>query len=380
MFNLPQASSVYTGAIKRLLETKLPAISGEPTYHTIKAIEEKLVSALGGIHTEQGGGNMGFIGLLFSDAEYQTLEDPQGNNPPIFVSAVHPGALVVPAGANIHARADLNAAHARQIQEFHLETAVSTTTAKMIVEAVGEENVVELKLKGTGYSHLDPYTLMTHLYDKYGQKIDEMLTEAHEKMQEPFDITGSSINGLKLRQDKLQDFLRGTAQQCSNGMYVRYTVNVMEGEHFMDKAILKFRRKDEQDKGKDDMWAFMKAEHKKVRTKLRQNAPEANSAILEELRQLKSEMATMKEKNNQVIDQVNTHSDKLSDVQDEIRTKSSVPSIVATDNSANSSIVTKTTREIELEKMVASLKNQCNQLKTNRDNDGGRGRGGRGRG
>ena len=88
MFNLPHASSVCADVINRLLETKLPAISGEPTYHTIKAMEEKLVSALGGIHTEQGGGNMGFIALLFSDAEYQTLEDPQGNNPPIFVSAV----------------------------------------------------------------------------------------------------------------------------------------------------------------------------------------------------------------------------------------------------------------------------------------------------
>ena len=133
-------------------------------------------------------------------------------------------------------------------------------------------------------------------------------------------------------------------------MYVRYTIDVMEAEHFMDKAVLKFRRKDEQDKGKDDMWAFMKAEHKKVRSKLRQNAPEANSAILEELQQLKREMATMKEKNNQVINQVNTHSDKLSTVQDEIRSKSSVPSTVATENSANSSITTKSTREIELEK------------------------------
>ena len=106
MFNLPQASSVCTDAIKRLLETKLPAISGEPTYHTIKAMEEQLVSALGAIHTEQGGGNMGFIGLLFSDIDYQALEDPQGNNPPLFVSAVHPGVLNVPVGTSIGARDD----------------------------------------------------------------------------------------------------------------------------------------------------------------------------------------------------------------------------------------------------------------------------------
>ena len=75
-----------------------------------------------------------------------------------------------------------------------METAVSTTTAKMIVQAFGEENLVELKLKGTGYSHLDPFTIMDHLYNEYGQKTDEMCTEAHEKMQEPFDITGPSIN------------------------------------------------------------------------------------------------------------------------------------------------------------------------------------------
>ena len=111
MFNLPHALSVCADVISRLLETKLPAISGEPTYHTIKAIEEKLVSALGGIHTEQGGGNMGFIGLLFSDAEYVTLEDQQGgNHPPVFISAVHPSTLTIPTGTNIHAQEDIRAA------------------------------------------------------------------------------------------------------------------------------------------------------------------------------------------------------------------------------------------------------------------------------
>ena len=107
MFNIPQALSACADTINRLLETKLPAISGEPTYHTIKAIEEKLVSALGGIHTEQGGGNMGFIGLLFSDAEYVTLEDPQGNNPPVFISAVHPGTLTIPTGTNIYVQENM---------------------------------------------------------------------------------------------------------------------------------------------------------------------------------------------------------------------------------------------------------------------------------
>ena len=85
---------------------------------------------------------MGFIGLLFSDAEYQTLEDPQGNNPPIFVSAVHPGVLTVPGGTSIGARDNMRADHARQLQEFHMETAVSTTTAKMIVQAVGKKTLL----------------------------------------------------------------------------------------------------------------------------------------------------------------------------------------------------------------------------------------------
>ena len=118
MFNLPQASSGCADAISRVLETKLPAISGEPTYHTIKAMEEQLVSALGSIHTKQGGGNMGYIGLLFSNAEYVTLEDPQGNHPPVFISAVHPGTLTIPTGTNIHAQEYAHAAHAKQLQEF----------------------------------------------------------------------------------------------------------------------------------------------------------------------------------------------------------------------------------------------------------------------
>ena len=92
------------------------------------------------------------------------------------------------------------------------------------------------------------------------------------------------------------------------------------------------------------------------------------------------DVETMKEKNNQVIDQVNTHSDKLSIVQDKIRSKTPIPGTVATDNSDNSSLTTKSTREIELKKLVSSLKNQCQQLKTNCDNGGGQGRGRNGRG
>ena len=82
-----------------------------------------------------------------------------------------------------------------------METAVSTTTAKKIVQAVGEENLVELKLKGTGYAHLDPFQIMDHLYINFVEKTDKMCTEAYENMQESFDITGPSINGLKLCQD-----------------------------------------------------------------------------------------------------------------------------------------------------------------------------------
>ena len=78
---------------------------------------------------------------------------------------------------------------------------------------------------------------------------------------------------------------------------------------------------------------------------------------MKELNELKLAMETIKEKNNQVIDQVNNHSDKLSSKQDEIRSKTLVPSSVATNNSANSSLTTKSAREIELEKMVSSLKN-----------------------
>ena len=69
---------------------------------------------------------------------------------------------------------------------------------------------------------------------------------------------------------------------------------------------------------------------------------------MKELNELKLTMETIIEKNNPVIDQVNTHSDKLSSVQDEIRSKIPVPSTVATDNSANSSLTTKSAREIEL--------------------------------
>jgi hypothetical protein len=69
----------------------LPTVQGEPDYQTIHAIRMLLQANARAIDTHLGGGALGHLGLVVSDAAYAIIAPPGANGPIICTNPTSPG-------------------------------------------------------------------------------------------------------------------------------------------------------------------------------------------------------------------------------------------------------------------------------------------------
>jgi hypothetical protein len=69
----------------------LPTVQGEPDYQTIHAIRKLLQANARAIDTHLGGGTLGHLGLIVSDASYAMISPATDAGPTLWVSPTAPG-------------------------------------------------------------------------------------------------------------------------------------------------------------------------------------------------------------------------------------------------------------------------------------------------
>jgi hypothetical protein len=69
----------------------LPTVQGEPDYQTIHAIRKLLQANARAIDTHLGGGALGHLGLIVSEAAYIIAEPTGENGPILWVNPTSPG-------------------------------------------------------------------------------------------------------------------------------------------------------------------------------------------------------------------------------------------------------------------------------------------------
>jgi hypothetical protein len=69
----------------------LPTVQGEPDYQTIHAIQKSLQANSRAIDTHLGGGTLGHLGLIVSDASYAMISPETYAGPTLWVSPTAPG-------------------------------------------------------------------------------------------------------------------------------------------------------------------------------------------------------------------------------------------------------------------------------------------------
>jgi hypothetical protein len=69
----------------------LPTVQGEPDYQTIHAIRKSLQANPRAIDTHLGGGTLGHLGLIVSDASYAIITPATDAGPTLWISPTAPG-------------------------------------------------------------------------------------------------------------------------------------------------------------------------------------------------------------------------------------------------------------------------------------------------
>jgi hypothetical protein len=69
----------------------LPTVQGEPDYQTIHATRKSLQANLREIDTHLGGGTLGHLGLIISDASYAMIAPTTDAGPTLWISPQAPG-------------------------------------------------------------------------------------------------------------------------------------------------------------------------------------------------------------------------------------------------------------------------------------------------
>jgi hypothetical protein len=156
---MPNTEQETRAAIAEFTVTK---ILGQPTTQDIDLLEDELTVIASSFPTSLGGGLHGHAGLLKTVLDYDQLAP---GTP--FVVPPNPG--IYPAGVIPAAqRGQREAEHKELIKEFEKCMGASKGLKDLILQAIDEDFLLELKMPGIAYLNVTPLQMITHLRTRYG--------------------------------------------------------------------------------------------------------------------------------------------------------------------------------------------------------------------
>lgn len=137
-------------------------IHGQPSNQDIDRLEDELTAIASSFPSELGGGLHGHAGLIKTIVDYELFAP---GTP--FIAPANPG--VYPPG-NIPAaqRSQREHEHKALINQFQKCVGVSKGLKDLILEAVDEDFLLELRVEGIAYLNVTPLQMLTHLRDRWG--------------------------------------------------------------------------------------------------------------------------------------------------------------------------------------------------------------------
>ncbi len=160
---------------KAVAESNVTKINGQPTNKDIDLLDDKLTVFASSFPSELGGGMHGHTGLVKSVADYEIFAP---GTP--FITPTNPGSY--PQGAMTAAqRPQMEASHKTLIVQFQTCIGVAKGLKDLILQAVEEDFLLELRAEGIAYLNVTPLQMLTHLRNRWGSMdfvdITSLLTE-----------------------------------------------------------------------------------------------------------------------------------------------------------------------------------------------------------
>jgi hypothetical protein len=146
----------------------LPTVEGESDYQTIHATRKFLQANLRAIDTHLGGGTLGHLGLIISDASYAMIAPPTADEPTIWVTPNSPGRA--PATTDGTADQFSAARHLweEDVQTYGTYTSVQQALKKQIIIVFEPMYLDILNDSMVGYTNISARDMLDHLFETYG--------------------------------------------------------------------------------------------------------------------------------------------------------------------------------------------------------------------
>jgi hypothetical protein len=143
----------------------LQPVEGEPDYQTINTTRKYLQANSRSIDTHLGGGTLGHLGLIISDAAYSNIAPSTADAPTFWVSTNAPGRA--PATTDVAASQISAARHVweEDVQTYRTYSSVQQALKKKIIGVFEPMYLKILNDKMVGYANISARDMLDHLFE-----------------------------------------------------------------------------------------------------------------------------------------------------------------------------------------------------------------------
>jgi hypothetical protein len=180
----------------------LPTVQGEPDYQTIHAIRKLLQANSRATDTHLGGGTLGHLGLIVSDASYAMVAPATDSSTTLWVRSTAPGRDPVNTDCTA---AQISAARhiwEEEVQTYRTYTYVQQALKKKIINIFEPMYLDVLNDDTVGFVNISARDMLDHLFTTYGNITTVDLENKFEHMRRAWDPQQPVESLFK----KIQDF------------------------------------------------------------------------------------------------------------------------------------------------------------------------------
>jgi hypothetical protein len=165
----------------------LPTVQGEPDYQTIHATRKSLQANSRAIDTHLGGGTMGHLGLIISDASYAMIAPTMDAGTTLWISPQAPGRA--PANTDGTAAQISATRHVweEDVQTYRTYTSVQQALKKQIISVFEPMCLDVLNDNMVGLANISARDMLDNLFSTYGNITAVDLEINFEQMRRAWD-------------------------------------------------------------------------------------------------------------------------------------------------------------------------------------------------
>jgi hypothetical protein len=165
----------------------IPTVQGEPDYQTIHTTRKFLQANSRAIDTHLGGGTLGHLGLIISDASYVMISPTTDEQPELWVT---PNASGRAPETTDGTAAQISAARHQweeDVQTYWTCTSVQQALKKQIISMFEPLYLEILNDNMVGYAKISARGMLDHLFETYGNVTAVNLEINFEHMRQAWD-------------------------------------------------------------------------------------------------------------------------------------------------------------------------------------------------